>query len=139
MWVSPTQGGEYTPIRVPTESHTVLTCRKEYDLQLIEPMPGEDFAGYRLVERLGSGASGVVFAAEHGELQRSVAIKILHRHLIGDGSAERMLAEAQTLSLLDHLGIVKVFDMGVAEDGRAYVAMERLDGEPLHARLRRER
>ncbi len=100
-------------------------------------MSREDFAGYHLVRPLGSGASGIVYLAEHGRLRRQVAIKILHAHLVGEPSEQRMLDEAHTLAMLHHPGIVEVFDVGVAEDGRAYVVMEHLEGEPLHARMRR--
>jgi serine/threonine-protein kinase len=102
-------------------------------------MSREDFSGYRLVERIGSGATATVFAAEYGELRCRVAIKILHRHLIGDEAERRMFAEARMLAQLDHPGIVKVFNMGVAADGRAYVVMEQLIGESLCARMRRAR
>src|SRR5262252_7701951 len=102
-------------------------------------MSREGLAGYRLVEPIGRGAAATVYSAEYGKLRRPVAIKILHPHLVKDGSAERMLAEARTLSMLDHPGIVKVFDLGTARDGRAFMVMEQLVGEPLHERLRRGR
>jgi hypothetical protein len=99
----------------------------------------EAFGGYQIVEQIGHGAAGTVFVAEHGPLRHQVAIKVLHPHLIGDGWEQRMFAEADVLSRIDHPGIVKVFDMGLADDGRAYVVMELLAGESLHERLLRAR
>jgi serine/threonine protein kinase len=93
---------------------------------------------YRLLEQIGEGATGAIFHSEYGPLRRPVAIKILHEHLVGDPSAKRMLDEARTLSMLDHPGIVKVFDVGMVE-GRAFIVMERLTGESLWSRLARER
>ncbi len=97
------------------------------------------FGGYQIVEQIGRGAAGTVFVAEHGRLRHQVAIKVLHPHLIGDAWEQRMLTEADVLSRIDHPGIVKVFDLGIADDGRAFVVMEYLAGESLHARLRRAR
>jgi serine/threonine-protein kinase len=93
---------------------------------------------FRLVEQIGEGASGAIFVGEFGQLRRPAAFKILHAHLVGDSAARRMMAEARALSLLDHPGIVKVFDVGMVE-GRACIVMERLVGEPLSERLARER
>ncbi len=92
---------------------------------------------YRLVEKIGRGSAGTVYVGEYGSLRRPFAIKVLHEHLVTDGSAERMLAEARALSVLDHPGIVNVFDCGMTADGRAYIVMEHLAGEQLHQRLRR--
>jgi serine/threonine protein kinase len=99
---------------------------------------GHVMGRYRIVQQIGEGAAGAIFDGEYGPLRRPVAIKILHEHLIGDSSARRMLAEARTLSLVDHPGIVKVFDAGMVE-GRAFIVMERLAGESLWTRIARGR
>jgi serine/threonine-protein kinase len=93
---------------------------------------------YRIIQQIGEGSAGAVFDGEYGPLRRPVAIKVLHEHLVGDASARRMVAEARTLSLVDHPGIVKVLDVGMV-DGRAFIVMERLTGESLRSRLERER
>src|SRR5689334_20795375 len=81
-----------------------------------------------------------VYAGEHQTLRRPVAIKVLHRQLVRDSvMARRMIGEAFTIAALHHPGIVGVLDVGVSEDGRAYVVMERLIGETLSTRLRRGR
>ena len=96
-----------------------------------------ELGSYRLVEKIGRGSAGTVFVGEFGALRRPFAIKVLHEHLVTDGSADRMIAEARALSVLDHPGIVRVHDCGMTDDGRAYIAMEYLTGEQLHQRLRR--
>ncbi|HEX5063615.1 MAG TPA: serine/threonine-protein kinase [Kofleriaceae bacterium] len=93
---------------------------------------------FRLVEQIGEGASGAIFVGEFGQLRRPAAFKILHPHLVGESAARRMMAEARALSLLDHPGIVKVFDVDMMQ-GRVCIVMERLVGEPLSQRLARER
>jgi serine/threonine protein kinase len=99
-------------------------------------MLSNELGGYRLVEEIGRGSAGTVFVGEYGSLRRPFAIKVLHEHLVTDESADRMLAEARALSVLDHPGIVKVLDCGMTADGRAYIVMEYLAGEQLHQRLR---
>jgi serine/threonine-protein kinase len=100
-------------------------------------MSSGQLGNYRLITRIGRGSAGTVFVGEYGSLRRPIAIKVLHEHLVADGSADRMIAEARALSLLDHPGIVKVLDCGTTSDGRAYIVMEYLAGELLHQRLLR--
>ena len=100
----------------------------------------ETLGRYRVLEPIGSGGMSTVYAGEHTTLRRQVAIKVLHQQLVADSvMARRMIGEAFTIAGLHHPGIVGVLDVGVSEDGRAYVVMERLIGEPLSARVRRGR
>ncbi|KAB2900408.1 MAG: serine/threonine protein kinase, partial [Kofleriaceae bacterium] len=100
----------------------------------------ETLGRYRVLEPIGSGGMSTVYAGEHTTLRRPVAIKVLHQQLVADSvMARRMIGEAFTIAGLHHPGIVGVLDVGVSEDGRAYVVMERLIGEPLSARVRRGR
>ena len=102
--------------------------------------PSENLGRYRLLDPIGRGAMGVVFAGEHTALRRPVAIKVLHAHLVGDGvMARRMVDEAHTIASLHHPGIVEVLDIGATSDGRTFVVMELLAGEPLSTRLERGR
>jgi serine/threonine protein kinase len=79
---------------------------------------------YRLIDQIGRGGMGVVYAAEDMELGRKVAIKIL------DGPEE-----ARILATLEHPGIVPVHDCGVLPDGRFYYAMKLVRGARLDAYL----
>jgi len=95
---------------------------------------------YRVLAPIGRGGMSTVFAGEHVVLRRPVAIKVLHPHLAAESAmARRMLDEARTVATLQHPGIVEVLDVGMTDDGRTFVVMERLHGEALAERLRRGR
>ena len=90
---------------------------------------------YRLLRPIGSGASAHVYVGEDVRLKRAVAVKVLHPALAEDRSfLRRFQAEAQTVAVLRHPGIVRVYDWG--EDGeQAYLAMELLEGGSLRSLL----
>jgi serine/threonine protein kinase len=91
---------------------------------------------YRLGERLGRGAMGVVYAAEDEAMGRPVAIKVMLANLeIDPAMRERFYREARLTGQLVHPNIVTVFDLG-EEDGRPFLVMERLHGAPLVDLLR---
>ncbi len=101
----------------------------------MSPAEGDLIDGrYRLGPVIGRGATGTVHRAHHDGLAREVAIKLLR----ASGSPQaraRFEREARVASALDHPRAVKVFDVGEHE-GTAYLAMELVRGEPLHALLR---
>jgi len=106
----------------------------------LRPLPlaiGSLVAGkYRIDAVLGSGGMGTVFAAVNLDLGRPVAIKVLHTGLAGDDElARRLRQEARAAAAIGHRGIVDVLDLGTTEEGDPFIVMERLDGEPLGARL----
>ena len=87
---------------------------------------------------LGRGGMGAVYAVIHAQIGKRAALKVLHRGLLGHGvNAERMLLEARVVNAVRHAGIVDIFDVGSLPDGRPYIVMERLHGEPLGARAER--
>ncbi len=97
-----------------------------------------DLGRYRILEPIGSGGMAMVYRGEHILLRHQVAIKVLHPHYLSDHAMRRrFLHEARIIASLRHPGVVEVFDVGTAGDGRVYVTMELLRGEPLSARLRR--
>ena len=99
--------------------------------QLIEALPGYEVHG-----ELGRGAWGVVFAAEHRQLGREVAVKQLSRDFADDADVRRrFVAEARLLASLDHPHIVPIYDY-VERDGLCLLIMERLTGGTLRQRLR---
>ena len=83
-------------------------------------------------ELIGPGGMGTVYKARHRELDRPVAVKVLHAHLQQDDAsfAERFVREARTLARLDHTNIVRVYDFGHRE-GVYYLVMEFVDGVTL--------
>lgn len=94
---------------------------------------------YRLLRKLGAGAMGVVYEAEHVELGRRVALKILApEHASSSSYTQRFRREARAMSRLSHPGLLTLHDFGQASDGRLYCAMELLEGETLERKLARE-
>ena len=106
-----------------------------------DPMLGTTIGErYLLMERLGQGASGTIYRAEHITLRRKVAVKVLHHELSRDDLAiERFRREATTVGQIENDHIVEIFDFGRTGDGRLYLAMELLEGETLADLLERER
>ncbi len=92
---------------------------------------------YKLGEKIGEGASGEVWSAEHLELGRKVALKLLApEHASAKDAIDRFRREARAVAALSHPNLVQLYDFGKARDGRVYLAMELLDGEPLDHLLR---
>ncbi len=93
---------------------------------------------YRLVKRIGEGASGVVWEAEHVELGRRLALKVLApEHGTSAAALDRFRTEARAVAKLSHPNLVSITDFGKSLDGRAYIAMELLVGETLDVTLKR--
>ncbi|APR80297.1 Serine/threonine kinase PKN9 [Minicystis rosea] len=109
---------------------------------LAPPREGEVLAGtrYRLIRELGRGASSIVYEAEHLDLGRRVALKLIStEHGAAAEIAARFRREARTLSRLAHEGLVTVHDVGQSEGERFFCVMELLEGETLEARLARDK
>ncbi len=122
-------------LRSAVPDHTMAALRPR--------MTGKEFAHYRMQSCIGQGGMGEVYAAEDLTLNRRVALKFL----LPDGANEsrdpasadgggrrRLLREAQAAAQLDHPFICKVYEVG-EHDGRAFFAMEFVEGVTLKARL----
>jgi serine/threonine protein kinase len=93
--------------------------------------------GYRIVDRIGKGAMGVVYSACDDATGRQVAVKVMMADLEGDGETrERFYREAKVAGRLQHRNLITVYDMG-EEDGRLYMVMELLHGVTLAEYLKR--
>ena len=97
---------------------------------------GATVGRYLVVERLGAGAMGVVYAAYDPKLDRKIALKLLRPRAGGDPARRtaRLEREAQGLAKLSHPNVVGIFDVGV-HDGQVFLAMEFLGGGTLRSWL----
>ncbi|MEV4423432.1 protein kinase, partial [Patulibacter sp. NPDC049589] len=102
-----------------------------------EPQPGDLIGGHRIERRLGAGAMGTVWLAEHVTLGRRVALKILAHGLAHDPTfQDRFMREARLAARLDHPNVVAVYDAGT-DDAGLWLSMRYVEGEDLRRRLNR--
>jgi len=103
------------------------------------PQSGDLIADrYELEELVGTGGMSTVFRAHDRQLERRVAIKILHEHYAGDPEyLERFRREARAVAQLSHPNIVTVIDRG-DDEGRQYIVFEHVEGENLKELVQRE-
>src|SRR3954451_24684101 len=100
-------------------------------------MIGEAVGNYRITKLLGEGGMGVVYLAEHPQIGRKAAVKVLHPELARDEEiVQRFFNEARAATAIRHPGIVEIFDFGTFPSGATYIVMEFLEGRSLTARLR---
>jgi serine/threonine-protein kinase len=94
---------------------------------------------FQIVQKIGSGGMGSVYKASQPEMNRMVAIKILHPRLAGRKDlVSRFRREARAMSQLSHPNTVRVFMYGELDDGSLYIVMEMLEGRSLNQAVRRD-
>ncbi len=108
------------------------------DVDLLEKLSdswvaGRTFGPYRALRELGRGGMGVVYLAERidGRRQETVALKLIQPGLSSREILRRFLAERMTLASLNHPGIARLIDGGMAEGSIPYFAMEYVEGRPI--------
>ncbi len=103
----------------------------------MRPTTGVARAGhgrFKIQGTLGAGGMGIVLAAHDPDLQRAVALKILHPESFGEDSRDRLAREARLMAQLAHPNVVTVYEVGKIDD-RVYIAMELVDGTTLRGWL----
>jgi uncharacterized repeat protein (TIGR02543 family) len=99
-------------------------------------MIGKAIGQYRIEEKIGSGAMGVVYRARQESLNRAVALKLLPSHLaLEEHALARFQREAKAIARIAHPNIVQVIDIG-EDNGRHYIAMEFIEGRTLEQFLK---
>lgn len=95
--------------------------------------------GFEILSLAGAGGMSVVYRARQANLDRIVAIKMLHRHLVVDrNSVQRFMKEARLSTRLEHPNIATVIRCGATESDQPYLVMEFLEGELLKDKLERQ-
>jgi serine/threonine protein kinase len=121
--------------------HALLRChgrRKMPHVSLHMLGAGDQVGSYVIRRRLGAGGMGEVYLADHRNIDRQAAIKVLlPEHSTNRDIIARFLAEARAASRIKHPGIVEIIDCERDSDGRVYIVMEFLNGESLGASLQR--
>ncbi|HTK68398.1 MAG TPA: FlgO family outer membrane protein [Candidatus Eisenbacteria bacterium] len=93
---------------------------------------------FRILDRLGEGGMGVVYAAQDERLQRRVAIKMIRDDSGLREARDRFWREARSAAKLNHPNVCQIYDVG-EEGSDLWIAMELLEGEPLASRMARDR
>jgi eukaryotic-like serine/threonine-protein kinase len=132
--LSETPSGPFRPVAIP---QALLPRELAAPGPPADPLLARTISGkYKLESLLGAGAAGVVYRGLHLELDRPVAIKILHaQHRADDAVVARFKAEARAASRLDHANITRVLDFGQEPDGLLYIVMEYVAGKTLESVL----
>ena len=99
---------------------------------------GSTVGNYRVMKKLGSGAMGNVFLAEHPMIGKKVALKVIHSDLAeNEEMVSRFFNEARAVTQIGHANIVEVIDFGQTPEGDNFIVMELLEGESLGDVLKR--
>ncbi|MEM6990134.1 MAG: serine/threonine-protein kinase, partial [Myxococcota bacterium] len=121
----------------PTRDQSVRTPKRS-SRPAIELVRGTFVGRYVIVDELGEGGMGVVYAAYDPELDRKVALKVLRpERAAQDDASARLVAEARALAKLSHPNVVSIFDVQTV-DGQVVLAMEFVDGQTVDEWLTRE-
>ena len=114
-------------------SYSLDDLTKDPSCEADDPAPGSQVGPYRLLRELGRGGMGSVWLAERsdGRLRRKVALKLPHAGLSGHRLGERFNRERDILAALEHPHIARLYDAGVTDDGRPFLALEYIEGESI--------
>ena len=110
----------------------VIPARKGPSARELYRIPTSPLKGkYEFIQVIGAGGAGVIYKAKQNPLNRIVAIKMVHSHIVSPTSLMRFEKEAKTISTLNHPNIIAIHDFGVSEDEQPYMVMDYIEGIPL--------
>jgi eukaryotic-like serine/threonine-protein kinase len=125
-------------LRMDGATSTLLDGIPGYDIDPpdgnpVEPAASERIGPYKILEELGSGGMGVVYLVERADrhYNKRMALKLVKRGMDTDEVLHRFRHERQILASLEHPNIARLYDGGASEDGRPYLVMEYVEGEPI--------
>jgi len=123
------------------EVQSLLTAHDNSDCLLDNPWPShlladlqapKSIGAYHLIKKLGEGGMGQVWLAEQtAPVRRQVALKLIRAGIYDDALLQRFQSERQSLAMMDHPAIAKVFEAGSTPSGQPYLAMEYVPGLPI--------
>jgi serine/threonine-protein kinase len=136
MPVCSTCGTRYgSTVRICIRDGTPLVAGRTNDPNLGKLLDGK----YRIDAFISGGGMGSVYRATHVLLGKTVAVKVIRNELVtSDDVVRRFQREARAAATVDHPNIVTVYDLGQADDGTLYIAMEFIDGPSLKAAIGRD-
>lgn len=113
--------------RANSEESVVLALNKN------DPFIGQTVAErYQIISIIGRGGMGVVYKAKHKSLDRVVAVKMLHSHLVSDEEAfKRFHREATVVSRVKHPHTITLYDFGITKTGQPFIVMDYIQGTSL--------
>lgn len=123
-------------VRVAADRVEVRRSRARIRAGLFGGAPAPTTVGrFVVVERIGSGGMGIVYAADDPQLERRIALKVLRGDVEARADASsRLVAEARAMARLSHPNVITVYEAGTA-DGQVYIAMELIRGSTLRGWL----
>ena len=99
-------------------------------------MTAQSIGPYRVIREVGKGGMGAVYEAIHPQIERKVAIKVLHpEYAVNQQVVQRFFNEARAVNIVNHPSVVQISEFGQQPDGTAYIVMEFLKGESLGHRI----
>lgn len=116
----------------------LITPERADHEQIVPLSPNTDFARYKVISRLGAGGMGEVYSAQDTQLERTVALKVLHAEVAADeGRMRRFTQEAKAAAALNHPHIAHIYEIGDA-GGTKFMAMELIEGDTLRHKIHRD-
>ena len=106
--------------------------RQPFQPRSLETIEGRSIGPYQLLKKIGEGGMGQVWLAQQtAPLQRQVALKLIRWGMYDESLLHRFQGERQSLAVMDHPAIAKVFDAGATAEGQPYFVMEYVAGVPI--------